>query len=529
MEHSQNGNNATKVFKKIFLYGLPILAVVLVIAVLAASFLTETSSINAAFGKADKDQQAELKADLDTLKNEEQKLQKETKNNQNKTQDGLKSTSLDSFVQKEKESIERNTLNTKEDETKQNSLSVEEIKALAQNNTLTDDDTKASTQTERKSANLNPVDETPAEQPEIPEEQPEVPEEQPELPEEQPEVPGEEQDPSDENGNNNGESSKTDFEETWVDKYVNTDVLNIRNLPDFNAETMGTLEKGEMVTEISTNHEWSKILLDDNVEAFVYNYYLTTEKVVKPDTEEKEPEETIEESEFTSASGTKYIAYGVVNVRKDANTSSDILSTLYYGETVELSGYANGWYQVVTTDGNGYIREDLLRDDPVPEKEQEIIDSVTGDNSTDDSESEVTETAPPEQTVAPGNSGGVAAANIALSKINSSYVYGAAGPDAFDCSGLVQYAVINAGGYISRSSYTQAYDGIAVPFSYGDYSQLAPGDVLLFAFGSGGVSHAGMYVGNGTFIHAMNQQDGIQISNVSDWANSLAYVRRVFY
>ena len=105
MEHSQNGNNATKVFKKIFLYGLPILAVVLVIAVLAASFLTETSSINAAFGKADKDQQAELKADLDTLKNEEQKLQKETKNNQNKTQDGLKSTSLDSFVQKDRKSV----------------------------------------------------------------------------------------------------------------------------------------------------------------------------------------------------------------------------------------------------------------------------------------------------------------------------------------------------------------------------------------------------------------------------------------
>ncbi len=88
---------------------------------------------------------------------------------------------------------------------------------------------------------------------------------------------------------------------------------------------------------------------------------------------------------------------------------------------------------------------------------------------------------------------------------------------------------MNAGGYISRTAASQSAAGIAVPFSYGDYSQLAPGDVLLFAFG-GSISHSGMYIGDGQFVHAMNPTDGIQINSIYGyWANSLAYVRRVFY
>ncbi|GAA4480196.1 C40 family peptidase [Rhodococcus olei] len=88
---------------------------------------------------------------------------------------------------------------------------------------------------------------------------------------------------------------------------------------------------------------------------------------------------------------------------------------------------------------------------------------------------------------------GQKAVEAAASKIGAPYVWGAAGPDAFDCSGLVQWAFKQAGLNLPRTSYDQAAAG--TPVSAKD---LQPGDVVSFYGGS----HSGIYAGNGEIIHA---------------------------
>jgi cell wall-associated NlpC family hydrolase len=103
----------------------------------------------------------------------------------------------------------------------------------------------------------------------------------------------------------------------------------------------------------------------------------------------------------------------------------------------------------------------------------------------------------------------------AESKIGSPYSYGSAGPNAFDCSGLVYWSYKNAGKTIPRDSYGQMSGGKAVA-----YKDAKPGDVLIF----NGGSHSGIYVGNGEFVHSQNYGTPVNRAKVKTWA--LTAVRR---
>ncbi len=104
------------------------------------------------------------------------------------------------------------------------------------------------------------------------------------------------------------------------------------------------------------------------------------------------------------------------------------------------------------------------------------------------------------------------AVDIAYSLLGKAYVYGGTGPDAFDCSGFVQYIYRQLGYLISRSSSTQLYDGIGV-----SYSNILPGDILNFGYSDGTSTHSALYVGNGKMIHAANPLRGVILSDVNSW------------
>jgi cell wall-associated NlpC family hydrolase len=104
----------------------------------------------------------------------------------------------------------------------------------------------------------------------------------------------------------------------------------------------------------------------------------------------------------------------------------------------------------------------------------------------------------------PAVSGRAAAAvEYVKSKLGDAYVYGATGPSAFDCSGLMQAAWAYAGISIPRTSEEQ----FAAFTHLSGASQLQPGDLIAF-YGSS-PSHIGMYVGNGMFIDARNESVGV--------------------
>jgi cell wall-associated NlpC family hydrolase len=96
-----------------------------------------------------------------------------------------------------------------------------------------------------------------------------------------------------------------------------------------------------------------------------------------------------------------------------------------------------------------------------------------------------------------------AAVSTALAQVGDPYVWGAAGPNAFDCSGLTQYAYAAAGIALPHSSGMQA--GMGIPVSR---SQLQPGDLVFFY---SPVSHVGMYIGNGMMVHASTSGQPVKV------------------
>ena len=108
-----------------------------------------------------------------------------------------------------------------------------------------------------------------------------------------------------------------------------------------------------------------------------------------------------------------------------------------------------------------------------------------------------------------------AAVRYAMAQIGKSYVYGAAGPSASDCSGLTMMAWAQAGVSLPHSSSAQMGSGTPV-----SQSELQPGD-LVFYYSP--VSHVGMYIGNGQIVNALNPGAGIRISAV----NSMPYAGAV--
>ncbi|MDX6353062.1 MAG: peptidoglycan DL-endopeptidase CwlO [Streptomyces sp.] len=98
------------------------------------------------------------------------------------------------------------------------------------------------------------------------------------------------------------------------------------------------------------------------------------------------------------------------------------------------------------------------------------------------------------------------AVSFAYGALGLPYVWGATGPSAYDCSGLTQAAWRAAGVSLPRTTYTQINAGTRV-----SRSQLEPGDLVFFY---SGVSHVGLYIGNGQMIHAPHPGSPVRIAPI---------------
>lgn len=109
------------------------------------------------------------------------------------------------------------------------------------------------------------------------------------------------------------------------------------------------------------------------------------------------------------------------------------------------------------------------------------------------------------------------------SKLGARYVWGAEGPNTFDCSGLMVWAYAKEGVNLPRTSQEQAKYGTAVPLA-----KVQPGDLITSNWGSGPSSHVGMYVGNNKIIHAPRPGSVVKFANLdADYRSHINAVRRV--
>jgi cell wall-associated NlpC family hydrolase len=106
----------------------------------------------------------------------------------------------------------------------------------------------------------------------------------------------------------------------------------------------------------------------------------------------------------------------------------------------------------------------------------------------------------------PASGRAAAAVRFAMAQVGKAYVYGASGPNAYDCSGLTMRAWGAAGVGLPHSSGAQQGSGVRV-----SESQLRPGD-LVFYYSP--VSHVGMYIGNGLIVNALNPGAGVRVSGL---------------
>jgi peptidoglycan endopeptidase LytF/peptidoglycan endopeptidase LytE len=117
--------------------------------------------------------------------------------------------------------------------------------------------------------------------------------------------------------------------------------------------------------------------------------------------------------------------------------------------------------------------------------------------------------APAAPVLSSGGGGGSVVAN-AMKFVGSRYVFGGTSPAGFDCSGFVYYILNRSGAPIGRGMWQQYNGGAHVPMS-----ALQPGDTVFFANTyEPGLSHDGIYIGGGQFVHAADERSGVTVSSL---------------
>jgi cell wall-associated NlpC family hydrolase len=119
--------------------------------------------------------------------------------------------------------------------------------------------------------------------------------------------------------------------------------------------------------------------------------------------------------------------------------------------------------------------------------------------------------------------------NTALDAMGTPYRWGGSDDNGFDCSGLIQYAYAQHGILLPRASRDQIRMGLPVEPRL---EALRPGDILGFSVERAGVTHVGLYVGNGQFIHSAS--GGVKLSSLTAtdpdsrwWQQRLVAARRI--
>lgn len=163
-----------------------------------------------------------------------------------------------------------------------------------------------------------------------------------------------------------------------------------------------------------------------------------------------------------------------VNVRSAASTDSSVLATIEEDAIVTVNGLVDGWYDVTCEYGTeGYIRSDFL----------DLTESSSSNSDI---------------------------AATAKQYLGTGYVYGGASPRGFDCSGFTMYVYSQHGYSLPHFATSQWQSGLGTRVY--SISELQPGDLVFFNDPSRNAgkacSHAGIYTGDGQFIHSSSSRSG---------------------
>ena len=274
--------------------------------------------------------------------------------------------------------------------------------------------------------------------------------------------------------------------------------LNLRKGPGTSYSVIRTLSKGTAVTVHSSSNGWSKISVN-GVEGYVSTSFLSS---TNPSTNSSTSNETT-----STPTTTMYVTPDAgLNLRKGAGTSYSVIKTLSKGTAVTVHSSNNGWSNVSANGVEGYVSTSYL---------SSTKPSTSGSSSSSSSNSSTSVSVDK-------------VLNFAHQQLGKPYVWGAQGPNSFDCSGLIYYVYKNAANItLPRTSVEQSKFGTTV-----SKSNLKAGDLVFFDTNgpnNGAVSHVGIYAGEGQLIHASSSNKKIVKVNMetSYWNNTYVVAKRV--
>ena len=253
---------------------------------------------------------------------------------------------------------------------------------------------------------------------------------------------------------------------------ITASALNVRKGPSTSYSKVGLLSNGQVVDILEKNGTWSKIKASNGLTGWVSNSYITSNI-------------NNENNNSQVSQGKVRVTASSLNIRKGPSTSYSRVGSLSNGQIVNLLEKSGTWSKIKTSGGLiGWVSNSY------------ITSNINNSN---------------ENTQAPSRGEGRdAVVELAYKQLGKKYLWGAEGPNSFDCSGLTWYVYKNAmGKTIPRTSAAQSQYGQYIP-----KSQLQPGD-LIFSGANGKVSHVGIYIGNGKMIHSPQTGDVVKISEIN--------------
>lgn len=298
--------------------------------------------------------------------------------------------------------------------------------------------------------------------------------------------------------------------------FVTATSLRLRSEANSSSRTLDIAPNNECVVVISKSGEWYKVNYNLQ-EGYMHENYLSVS--------------TRENAEL----GYGKITGQSVNLRTGPSTSYSISAVSSKGDKCYIIGLNNGWYKVIYKNSLAYIRSDYLELTEIPYENREstnspkffrlgkstgVAPSASALNGTTASGSSSSNSIPAVNTIS-----GQQILNEAKKQLGVRYLSGGSTPAGFDCSGLVYYVLKQVGYSPYRTPVDQYKHG-----TYVAKSNLKAGDIVFFAgTGSSGISHVGIYAGNGQFIHAPNSRSTVSYSDLTTgyWADHYYGARRI--
>jgi cell wall-associated NlpC family hydrolase len=290
--------------------------------------------------------------------------------------------------------------------------------------------------------------------------------------------------------------------------FITASSLRLRSAPSTSSATLAYATTGEVTVLLGRSGDWYHVLYNLQ-EGYMHSSHLNTTAV-----------ENVE-------LGYGKVNYTKVNMRTGPGTSYSSIGQSSKNDLCYIVGINKQWYKVIWNDQICYIRSDYLDLTEMPYENKASRKSplfFRGGKSTGTPVSATT-LKNSSNYIAP-NGSAKATAIIATAKkyIGVPYVWGGSTPSGFDCSGLVQYVFKQHGITLNRTTKTQYQHGTFVA-----KINLQPGDLVFFQNTyTTGISHVGIYIGSGEFIHASSSQ-GVTISSLSNsyWSSHYYGARRV--